>query len=249
MSRPRLHQDLELLYQQKNPSQIDTLLEHAAYAEFAQVHNISLPNRDLAQAFTHASFTHEFGVPHQEQLEFLGDAVLQLILTEELCRRYPDEKEGKLSKLRSATVNEGTLAKVARDLKLGELLLLGKGEYQKGLAEQNVVLADTLEALIAQVYRFEGLECTKQLVLQWFELSTPETFDLVFLESFDSKSKVQELSLARYKKLPRYEAQALGDKFTVRLYVNESCVAEGVFSSKKGGEKELAAEVIKKGLI
>lgn len=199
--------------------------------------------------FTHTSFSHEYRARHQEQLEFLGDSVLQLILTEELYRRYPQEKEGKLSKLRSSLVNEMVLSKIAGYLKLNELILVGKGEFKKALHEQDMVLADTFEALLGQVYQHQGFEFTKNLTLGWINTVIPRAFDFEGLSDFDAKSKLQERSLAKFKKLPRYQSTPKGEKFEVELWINEELLARGVFSSKKIGEKELASDVLKKGLI
>lgn len=249
MSRPRLHQLLNELYATKEaPLLVQTLL-HEDFQNFMNQHSLKMPLKELSQAFTHTSFSHEFNVPHQEQLEFLGDSVLQLILTDELYRRFPEEKEGRLSKLRSAVVNEKVLASIASGLGLNELIIVGKGEYKKGLYEQATVLADTFEALLAQVYRHHGLEFTKTLFLGWLNQFVPTAFDAGFLDDFDAKSKLQEKSLALYKKLPRYTAEQKGDEFEITLWINDEVTARGVFSSKKIGERELASEVLKKGNI
>jgi ribonuclease III len=249
MSRPRLHQDLNRLYSERSPELLLGCLHHPDFDRFKASHGLTLPTNELVQAFIHSSFAHEYQVAHQEQLEFLGDAVLQLILTEELYRRFPQEKEGQLSKLRSALVNEANLAILARGLGIGELLLVGRGEFIKQLFIQPAVLADTFEAILAQIYRHEGLEVTRKLFFGWLERFVPTAFEPGFLQSFDSKSQLQELSLARYKKLPRYESEPQGNGFEVKLWINEELLASGVFPSKKAGEKELAETVIKKNLI
>lgn len=247
MSRPRLHQFLEEVFDSKDL--VPKLFEHEDFALFSQSYSLNIPLRDLTLAFTHKSFSHEFSVPHQEQLEFLGDAVLQLILTDELYRRFPDYKEGHLSKLRSAIVNEKSLSTLARGLMLNELLIVGKGEYKKKLYEQTPVLADTFEALLAQIYRFHGIEFTKGLFLSWLQKYIPTAFDDNFLEHFDAKSQLQEKVLAKYKKLPRYTSENFGDEFEITLWINDEEMAKGIFSSKKIGEKELAQNVLKKGII
>jgi ribonuclease-3 len=230
-------------------SQLESLLHHPDYLVFNNRHELKVPLRDLSTAFTHKSFSHEYNASHQEQLEFLGDAVLQFILTDELYLRFPEEKEGHLSKLRSAIVNEKSLSQIARGLNLSELLIVGKGEYKKGLYEQDSVIADTFEALLAQIYRFHGLEFTKNIFLKWLKEFIPAAFEENFLDHFDAKSKLQEKVLAKHKKLPRYTSQNIGDEFEIKLWINEELFASGVFTSKKTGEKELAEEVIKKGLI
>lgn len=247
MSQQRLHQSLEEVFESKDS--LNHLFQHPDFKLFADVYGLKIPVQELAQSFTHKSFSHEFNVPHQEQLEFLGDAVLQLILTDELYKRFPDYKEGQLSKLRSAIVNEKSLSTIARGLMLNQLLIVGKGEYKKKLFEQDAVLADTFEALLAQIYRFHGLEFTKSLFLNWLSSFIPGAFEENFLDHFDAKSKLQEKVLAKYKKLPKYTSENVGDEFEISLWINDELVEKGVFPSKKLGEKELAQNALKKGLI
>jgi ribonuclease-3 len=249
MSRPRLHDSLLSLYELREPARLLSVLTHSDYSHFIETHGLTLPLESLVRSFTHTSFAHEYQVAHQEQMEFLGDAVLQLILTEDLCKRFPEEKEGKLSRMRSTLVNENTLSQLAIKLSLGDLILTGKGEFKKTLQEQEAVLADTFEALISQIFRYQGLEFTSKLVLSWYQSLLVNAFDLSILESFDVKSRLQEKSLALFKKLPRYESESTGEKFEVKLWINETLLATGVFASKKNGEKELAQIVLDKGLI
>jgi ribonuclease-3 len=247
MSRPRLHSILELVFD--NKELVSSVLNHEDFVQFNNKYSLKLSSTELSLAFTHKSFSHEFNVPHQEQLEFLGDAVLQLILTDELFRRFPEYKEGQLSKLRSALVNEKSLSTLARGLDIGSLLVVGKGEFKKKLFEQDVVLADTFEALLAQIYRIHGLKFTSDLFLSWLSDFIPEAFADHFLEQFDAKSKLQEKVLAKYKQLPRYTSSPVGDEFEITVWINDVASAKGVFSSKKAGEKELAQDVLKKGII
>jgi ribonuclease-3 len=247
MSRPRLHSILELVFD--NKELVSSVLNHEDFVQFNNKYSLNLSSTELSLAFTHKSFSHEFSVPHQEQLEFLGDAVLQLILTDELFRRFPEYKEGQLSKLRSALVNEKSLSTLARGLDIGSLLIVGKGEFKKKLFEQDVVLADTFEALLAQIYRIHGLKFTSDLFLSWLSDFIPEAFADHFLEQFDAKSKLQEKVLAKYKQLPKYTSSPVGDEFEITVWINDIASAKGVFSSKKAGEKELAQDVLKKGII
>ena len=248
MSHPRLHQFLLEIFESRS-SEITPLIEHADFKDFADVHGLNLAPRDLSKAFIHSSFTHEYGLTSQEQLEFVGDAVLQLIITEELFKRFPDYKEGKLSKLRSAIVNEKSLSLIAKGLELGDLILLGRGEFQKELFLQEAVLADTFEALLAQVYRFNGLEFTKKIYLTWLNKFIPTAFEENYLDDFDAKSTLQEKVLAKYKKLPKYTSVDKGSEFEVTVWINDEAVISGVFASKKKGEKELAKEVLKKDIL
>ncbi len=249
MSHPRLHDSLQELYSARSSELLKLCLEHPAFLQFEKQNDINVPVQELVQAFTHTSFAHEYDVPHQEQLEFLGDSVLQMILTEELFNRFPKEAEGKLSKMRSTLVNEKSLALIARHLGLSDLLLVGKGEFKKELYAMDTVLADTVEAVLAQIYRHMGMPKTRSIFLGWLEQTIPQVWKFENFENFDPKSQLQEKSLARYKKLPQYAAEARGDKFLVKLWINEELVSEGLFSSKKTGEKELAAEFLKSGMI
>jgi ribonuclease III len=249
MAPMSLHNSLINLFESSASGELSKLLYHSDYLQFIQLHNLDLPADAIAIAFTHASFSHEYQVLNQETLEFLGDSVLQLIISEELIRRYPQEKEGKLSKLRSSLVNEKSLASLAQALNLGQLILVGKGEFKKQLFNQEVVLADTLEAVIGQIYRFKGFSFTQELVLKWFAQYLSTAFELSVLDEFDAKSKLQEATLAKYKTLPRYSAETRGTNFLVQLWVNEKLMAEGEYSSKKSGERELAQKVLKEKLF
>ncbi len=248
MSRPRLHESLRALFEHKNPELLTALLRHEDFADFLKLHGISEGEGEFVQAFIHKSFSHEYEVTHQEQLEFLGDAVLQLILTEELYERFPLESEGRLSKLRSSMVNEASLATLARGLKLNELILVGKGEFRKNLFDQDTVLADTFEAMLAVIYRKNGMDFTRELFFSWLDLYLPGVFESD-LKNFDWKSKLQEATLAKYKSLPKYTAIEKGQGFLVELWVEGKKITEGTYPSKKSGEKELAETVLKNGLI
>src|SRR5438445_10269712 len=121
---------------------------------------------DLVQrAVTHRSFAYENGgLPTNERLEFLGDSVLGLVVTEELFRRHPDLPEGQLAKLRAAVVNSRALAEVARTLDVGRFLRLGRGEEASGGRDKSSILADALEALLGAVYIARGLEPTRTVI-------------------------------------------------------------------------------------
>lgn len=247
MSRSRLHHYLETVFESKDL--LPVLLKHQDFESFLEKYSLDIPVNELTQVFIHKSFSHEYQVNHQEQLEFLGDAVLQLILTDAIFKKFPEKKEGELSKLRSALVNEKSLATIARNLFLNELIIVGKGEYKKCLFDQDVVLADTFEALLAQIYRYHGLHFTASLLMGWINESIPDAFNENFLNSFDAKSQLQEKVLAKYKKVPRYTSLPVGESFEISLWINDEVVIKGIFPSKKAGEKELAQKILKNGLI
>lgn len=245
-----VHAILAQLFERRNPELLKATLEHQDYINFLALHGLKkLQPAPLVVAFTHTSFSHEYEVRHQELAEFLGDSVLQLIVTEELFKRYPEEEEGKLSKLRSSIVNGKSLAKLARGLNLEKLILVGKGEYKKELHMQESTLADTTEALICQIYRFEGYDTSRSLVLKWIEQYAPDFFELGNLDGFDSKSKLQEATLAKFKTLPKYTSEDRPGGFLVNLWVNERIIAHGVYPSKKTGERDLASKALKENLF
>jgi ribonuclease-3 len=244
MSRPRLHDLLLQLFSERNSQTLKACLEHPDYQAFISLHSLSVPVHELVLAFTHTSFSHEYVVPHQELSEFFGDAVVQLIVTTKLMNLYPHENEGKLSKLRSSIVNEKTLAKVASHLKLQDLILVGRGEFKKELHLQETVISDTLEALVAKIYIHQGMEVASDRLLTWLSQAAPEAFEMNNLDNYDAKSKLQEATLAKYKTLPRYSADTLTEGFLVKLWVNDDMVCEGVFTSKKIGERELARKAL-----
>lgn len=244
MSQTRLHQQLLQLFSERNSQNLILCLEHPDFITFEAKHSLSIPLSDLVLSFTHTSFSHEYEVPHQELSEFFGDAVVQLIVTAELMRLYPNEKEGRLSRLRSFIVNEKTLARVGNGLNLQDLILVGKGEYKKELHLQDTVVSDTLEALMSMIFQHHGLEVSSKLLLKWLSDIVPEVFSMENLENYDAKSKLQEATLAKYKTLPRYQADTLTEGFLVKVYVNEELLASGVYSSKKIGERELARQVL-----
>jgi len=245
MSQLTLHQALNKLFSsERDDLLLEACLSHPDLENFLKVNQLNLSIQSLAHALTHASFSHEYQVPHQELAEFFGDAVLQLIVTQELMRLYPLEKEGRLSKLRSTIVNEKTLAIVAKSLNLQHLIFVGKGEFKKNTQSQDTVLSDSLEALIAKIYQFNGLEDTSEKFLGWLKVALPQAFDLDQLEQFDAKSRLQERTLAKYKSLPRYLSEEISQGFKVQLWINEKLQAEGQFNSKKNGERELAQQVL-----
>lgn len=178
-----------------------------------------------------------------ERLEFLGDAVLDLVISEILLTEYRDWAEGELSKMRASLVNERVLAGLARELGLGNLLKLGKGEEQTGGRDKDSILASTLEAVIAAVYMDAGYKAARTWVQSKFlsRLKQPSAD-----ESFgDFKTRLQEIVQARYKSAPRYElVQTEGpdhDKtFEVELFVDGDAVAKASGKSKKEAEQNAA---------
>ncbi|MDT5146780.1 MAG: ribonuclease, partial [Mycobacterium sp.] len=133
---------------------------------------VALPEELLSLALTHRSYAYEHGgLPTNERLEFLGDAVLGLTITDELYHRHPDRSEGDLAKLRASVVNTQALADVARKLSdqgLGAYLMLGRGESNTGGADKSSILADGMESLLGAIYLEHGIETAREVILRLF---------------------------------------------------------------------------------
>ncbi len=202
----------------------------------------------LAETFRHASYVNErvnSNLRDNERLEFLGDAVLDLAISHILMELFQDAKEGDLSKQRASVVDERGLYQVAKELRLGDYLLLGKGEDLSHGREKPSILANTLEALIGALYLDAGFARTKEIINRLF---TPLLGKIDSGEEVnDSKSLLQEYTQETYKTRPEYllvdESGPAHDKiFRVALYLNRKIIAEGSGKSKKEAEQRAARE-------
>ncbi len=195
-------------------------------------------------ALTHRSWAYENGgVPHNERLEFLGDSVLGIVVTEHLYRSYPDLPEGQLAKLRSAVVNTHALADVARGLDLGPAIKLGKGEAATGGADKDSILADTTEALFGAAYLSAGRDAAARLV---HRLMDPVVAHAASSGAgLDWKTSLQELCAALGLDAATYVHEASGPdhdkRFTARAVVGERVFAGSEGRSKKQAEQGAAA--------
>ena len=204
----------------------------------------------LERALTHKSYANENRVPaHNERLEFLGDAVLGLIISEYLMKTCPDSTEGDLSRLRAAVVSEPALALAAREIGLGEHLLLGRGEEQTGGRDKDSLLANCLEALIAALYLDGGREAAEMFVIRFFEEAIKKT--CASRGTLDYKTDLQELCQERLKKLPEYRivSETGPDhqkQFTVELIIKGEVYGRGSGRTKKEGEQRAAKEALEK---
>jgi len=208
---------------------------------------VDLPDELLTMALTHRSYSYENGgLPTNERLEFLGDAVLGLTITEELYHRHPDRSEGDLAKLRASIVNTQALADVGRALSdggLGAHLLLGKGEENSGGADKSSILADGVESLLGAIYVEHGLAVVREVILRLFHslIETAPTLGA----GLDWKSSLQELTAARSMGAPSYMVTATGpdhDKeFTATVVVMNTEYGRGVGRTKKEAELKAAA--------
>ena len=202
----------------------------------------------LMQAFRHASYVNEQGdsnLEDNERLEFLGDAVLDLVISHLLMEFFKDAEEGILSKYRAMVVDKAGLYEMALKLNLGNYLLLGRGEEQSHGREKPSILANTMEALIGALYLDSGFDNTMEIVGKLFlslldKIATKETV-------YDFKSSLQEYTQQTYKALPEYRlVEDFGpshDKtFKVVLVLSGVILAEGIGKSKKEAEQNAAKE-------
>jgi ribonuclease III len=155
----------------------------------------------LQQALTHRSAASR----NNERLEYLGDAILSFVIAEALFIRFPQVKEGKLSRLRASLVKGVTLAEIGRELRLGEVLILGPGELKSGGYRRESILADTVEAIFGALYQDSGLEVVKALILRLYDerLSAIDVNEVVK----DAKTRLQELLQSRKQPLPLYSVK------------------------------------------
>jgi ribonuclease-3 len=197
----------------------------------------------LERALTHRSYAYEHGgLPTNERLEFLGDAVLGLVVTDALYNRHPDLAEGQLAKLRASVVNTRALAGVARSLELGRWLRLGKGEEVTGGRDKASILADTMEAIIGAVYLDRGIDGVTTMVRMLFDpLMRAATEDGAAL---DWKTSLQELTAARALGVPEYVVAESGPdhakSFTASAVVGGEVHGTGEGRSKKEAEQQAA---------
>lgn len=216
----------------------------------------------LRQALTHKSFiqlrknnNNTLHLPssampkrsHNERLEFLGDAVLGLIIANECMQNYPHQNEGNLSKIRAALVNEKMLAEIARELNIGPFIHLGKGEDQSQGRQKNSILSDTLEAIIGAIFLDSDFLTIAAIVKRWYGnrlTSNPESYLKI-----DYKTNLQEITQSKYSEAPHYETVLVkgpdhSRQFTIQISLagNFICNAEG--KSKKQASQLAAQKAI-----
>jgi ribonuclease III len=207
-------------------------------------HRIELLN----QALTHKSYVHEQREPvqHNERLEFLGDAVLGLVISDYCFGKFAGLAEGELSKLRASLVNDGNLARIARRLELGSYLLVGRGEELTGGRAKASLLADTFEAVLAAIYLDGSLGDVYQVILQCFQ----EDLNTVLHEGYrDYKSELQEYTQEKFGCVPTYivvrERGPDHEKvFEVELAIRRQFQGLGAGKSKKEAEQDAARKVL-----
>ncbi len=188
------------------------------------------------QAITHRSANGK----HNERMEFLGDSVLGLIITNALYRQQPKASEGYLSRLRASLVNENTLAEIANELSLGDFLRLGAGELKSGGFRRPSILADTVESIFGAVYSDSGFDVCRQLILHLYQQKLAEHKDLKSLK--DPKTRLQELLQSRHFDLPIYHVQKISGKSHSQIFHLECLIPQLSLSINGEGKSRRKAE-------
>lgn len=212
--------------------------QHGDYDALLATLGVSLDRDLLELALTHRSYAHENGgIPTNERLEFLGDSVLSIAVTEELYRSNPTRPEGDLAKMRAATVSQKALASVAREHSIGEFVKLGKGENVTGGRQKDSILSDTVEALIGAVYLTHGLEESRAMILRFVGGLLADARDLS--AALDWKTSLQEIAGKAKLPVPSYEVEGFGPDHERSF---EAVAIVGTFHGKGKGTSKKAAE-------
>lgn len=224
------------------------------FSKFEELINVKFKNIDfLRQAVVHRSYLNEhpdFHLPHNERVEFLGDAVLEIIVTEYLYLNYPETPEGDLTNWRASLVNSKMLARVAEEINLEKYLYLSKGESKDTNSKaRQYIIANAVEALIGGIYLDQGIEKASEFVHRYMLSKLDDILENKLY--LDPKSKFQELAQEKVKITPHYKV--LGESgpdhdkiFEVGLYLGEDLVSKGKGSSKQEAQVDAAAKGIKK---
>ncbi|MAQ77126.1 ribonuclease III [Candidatus Campbellbacteria bacterium] len=225
------------------------------YIQFQKALGLSFNNHELLeQAFTHRSYINENKgeeLSHNERLEFLGDAVLELVVTDFLFKKYPTIPEGRLTAYRSALVRTESISAAARSMGMNDLLKLSKGEARDEGKARDYILANTFEAFIGAVYLDQGYDAANKVITH----NLTETIEMIVKEGLwrDAKSYVQEKAQEMYSETPRYELVSSEgpdhDKnFVMAIFFGDKKIAEGTGNSKQKAQQMAAdAAIIKEG--
>lgn len=221
------------------------------FAKFEEIAGITFKNKELLRrAFTHRSYLNEnrdLESSHNERLEFLGDAVLELIVTEYLFQKYPDSTEGDLTAYRASLVNAVILSEVAQKIDVNDFLLLSKGEAKDTGKARQSILANTIEAIIGAIYLDQGYDMAKYFISKnLFYL-----IEKIIKEKswIDAKSKFQEKAQEEVSLTPLYkslkeEGPDHDKRFTVGIYLDKELIAEGEGMSKQEAEQAAARKAL-----
>lgn len=221
------------------------------FSLFEKKLGLKFKNKDLlTQAFVHRSYLNEnpgFNIPQNERLEFLGDAVLELIVTEHLYKEHPDKPEGELTNWRAALVNAKMLTQVAEELGFNEFLLLSRGESKEVGKARQYILANTFEAFVGAVYLDRGYEASDVFIKKYVLKHLPEILKKKLYK--DAKSHFQEEAQDKIGVTPSYKVMKEwgpdhNKKFTVGVFLGKELVAEGEGYSKQEAEEEAAKKAL-----
>jgi len=213
--------------------------------------NIEFKNKDLlTQAFVHRSFLNEnsdFKLSHNERLEFLGDAVLELVVTEYLFLNYTDKLEGEMTAWRASLVNTKMLSQTAKELGFNDYLLLSQGEIKEEGKARQYILADTFESFVGALFLDQGLEICKKFIITNLVKELPKIIEEKLYE--DDKSSFQKEAQEKVSITPSYrvlkeEGPDHNKSFTVGVYLGDELVAEGKGSSKQEAEEAAAKKAL-----
>ncbi|PIR18363.1 MAG: ribonuclease III [Deltaproteobacteria bacterium CG11_big_fil_rev_8_21_14_0_20_49_13] len=219
--------------------------------EFERHLGISFKKREhLKRALMHKSYANENKYPYTDQnerYEYLGDAVLELAISDILFKSFPEHAEGDLSKLRAGIVNEECLANLAREIRLGDYLYLGKGEAQTGGRDKPSLLSDAYEAVLGAIFLDRGFEKAVKVIKRNFEKIVKEVGGAGFVN--DYKTRLQETVQGKFHTIPRYRtARESGPDhsktFEVNLFIAGDLISTGRGASKKGAEQDAAREAL-----
>lgn len=222
------------------------------FSEFEKKIGINFKNQTLLkEAFTHRSYLNEnpsWPIPHNERLEFLGDAVLELAVTEHLFERFPQKPEGELTSLRAALVNANMLSEIAQDVGLNGYLLLSRGEAKDLGRARQYILANTFEALVGAIYLDQSYEATKKFITKNVLSRTDEVISKKLFR--DPKSLFQERAQEAVGVTPFYEVLKEwgpdhNKHFVVGVYLEKELVAEGEGASKQEAEMRSAEAALR----
>jgi ribonuclease-3 len=221
------------------------------FSKFEEISGITFKNKELLRrAFTHRSFLNEnrgAESSHNERLEFLGDAVLELMVTEYLYDKYPDSNEGDLTAYRASLVNAITLSEAAQKINVNDFLLLSKGEAKDTGKARQYILANTMEAIIGAIYLDQGYDIARYFISKnLFHL-----IDVIIAEKswIDAKSKFQEKAQEKEGMTPQYkslkeEGPDHDKRFTIGVYLDNELIAEGDGMSKQEAEQVAAKKAL-----
>ena len=221
------------------------------FEKFAEKINVRFNDiKFLQTAFTHRSYLNENrkeDLEHNERLEFLGDAVLELVTTHHLFKKFPDEKEGVLTSYRSAIVNTVSLLRVAEELEINNYLLLSKGEAKDEGRARNFIVANVIEAIIGAIYLDQGYDEAAKFIETYFLKITDDVVEKSLWQ--DAKSHFQEKAQEFAKVTPTYETMQEdgpdhAKKFKVGVFLRDKCIAEGSGVSKQEAEQIAAKNAL-----